>query len=58
MRRVEGLLHLEHMQLQTDAGPQGWMPLSIFKRHQRLGELPAIIFLHATGGLLLSIRFA
>ena len=53
MRRAAGLLHVEHMQLQTDAGPQGWMPLSIIKEQQRLSALPTVIFLHATGGLLL-----
>ena len=50
MRRTEGVLQLEHMQLHTDAGQQGWMPLSVYKDQQRGGKLPAIVFLHATGG--------
>lgn len=50
LRRTEGVLQLEHMQLHTDAGQQGWMPLSVYKDQQRLGKLPALIFLHATGG--------
>ena len=50
MRHTEGVLQLEHMQLRTDAGQQGWMPLSVCKDQQRGGRLPAIIFLHATGG--------
>ena len=42
--------YFESMQLRSDAGAQGWVPLSIVTASADFGGVkPAIIFLHATG---------
>ena len=45
--------YFDSMQLRSDAGAQGWVPLSIVTASADFGGVkPAIIFLHATGALL------
>ena len=49
--------YFEGMQLRSDTGAQGWVPLSIVTAPADFGGVkPAIIFLHATGALLYDNR--